>query len=124
MEEARVIELERLPPPLPSLWPPTPPPLQQQVEMERGQQAADGGVSVVVVAERWINGGGDSGEEWDPQAARQAAPQLTLQTSALVMPPFYPAEETEQQVEVAEHKAPPTPKPPPPSPPPRAKIEG
>ena len=123
MEEARVIELERLPPPLPSLWPPTPPPLQQQVEMERGQQAADGGVSVVVVAERWINGG-DSGEEWDPQAARQAAPQLTLQTSALVMPPFYPAEETEQQVEVAERKAPPTPKPPPPSPPPRAKKEG
>jgi len=120
MEEARVIELERLPPPVPSLSPPTPPPL----EIERGQQAAYGGVSVVVVAERWINGGGDSGEEWDPQAARQAAPQLTLQTSALVMPPFYPAEETEQQVEVAEHKAPPTPKPPPPSPPPRAKIEG
>ena len=86
-----MIELERLPPPLPSLSPPTPSPLQQQVEMERGQQAADGGVSVVVVAERWINGGGDSGEEWDPQAARQAAPQLTLQTSALVMPPFYPA---------------------------------
>ena len=63
MEEARVIQLERLPPPLPSLSPPTPPPLQQQVEIERGQQAAYGGVSVVVMAERWINGGGDSGEE-------------------------------------------------------------
>ena len=71
MEEARVIELERLPPPLLSLSPPTPPPLQQQVEIERGQQAADGGVSVVIVAEKWINGGNDSGEEQDPQAAPQ-----------------------------------------------------
>ena len=66
-----MIELERLPPPLPSLWPPTPPPLQQQVEMERGQQAADGGVSVVVVAEKWINGVDDSGEEQYPQASPQ-----------------------------------------------------
>ena len=70
MEEARVIELERLPPLL-SLSPPTPPPLQQQVEIERGQQAADGGVSVVIVAEKWINGGNGSGEEQDPQAAPQ-----------------------------------------------------
>ena len=52
IEEAGVIELERLPPPLPLLWSPTPPPLQQQVEIERGQQAADGGVSVVIVAEK------------------------------------------------------------------------
>ena len=52
MEMARVIELERQPPPLPSLSPPTPPPLQQQVEIERGQQAADGGVTVVGVAEK------------------------------------------------------------------------
>ena len=71
MEEARVIELERLPPPLLSLSPPTTPPLQQQVEIERGQQAADGGVSVVIVAEKWINSGNDSGEEQDPQAAPQ-----------------------------------------------------
>ena len=88
IEEAGVIELERLPPPLPSLWPPTPPPLQQQVEIERGQKAADSGVTVVVGAEKWINGGGDNGEQ-DPQAAPQATPQLTLQTSTLVMPPFY-----------------------------------
>ena len=72
-----MIELERLPPPLPSLSP-----LQQHVAIERGQQAADGGVTVVVVAERCINGGGVSGEEWDPQAAPQATPQLTLQTIA------------------------------------------
>ena len=71
MEEPRVIELERLPPPLPSLLPPTPPPLQQQVEIERGQQAADGGVTVVVVAEKWINGVDDSREE----QYRQASPQ-------------------------------------------------
>ena len=83
-----MIELERLPPPLPSLWPPTPPPLQQQVEIERGQKAADSGVTVVVGAEKWINGGGYNGEQ-DPQAAPQATPQLTLQTSTLVMPPFY-----------------------------------
>ena len=47
MEEATVIEFERLPPPLPSLSPPTPTPLQQQVEIGRGKQAADGGVSVM-----------------------------------------------------------------------------
>ena len=56
MEEATVIKFERLPPPLPSLSTPTPTPLQQQVEIIRGKQAADGGVSVVVVAEKWING--------------------------------------------------------------------
>ena len=66
-----MIEFERRPTPLPSLSPPTPPPLRQQVEIGRGQQAADGGVSVVVVAEKWINGGDDSGEEQDPQAAPQ-----------------------------------------------------
>jgi len=71
MEEATVIEFERLPPPLPSLSPPTPTPLQQQVEIGRGKQAADGGVSVVVVAEKWINGVDDSGEEQYPQASPQ-----------------------------------------------------
>jgi len=71
MEEATVIEFERLPPPLPSLSPPTPTPLQQQVEIERGQQAADGGVSVVIVAEKWINGVDDSGEEQYQQASPQ-----------------------------------------------------
>ena len=79
MVEARVIRLERLPPPLPSLSPPSPPPLRQQVEIERGQQAADGGVTVVVVAEKWINGGCDCGEDQDSQAVLQATPQLTLQ---------------------------------------------
>ena len=56
MEEARVIELERLLPPLPSLSPPTPPPLQQQVQIDGDQQAGDGGVTVVVEAKEWING--------------------------------------------------------------------
>ena len=70
MEEATVIEFERRPPPLPSLSPPTPTPLQQ-VEIGRGKQAADGGVSVVVVAEKWINGVDDSGEEQYPQASPQ-----------------------------------------------------
>ena len=64
MTEAGVIELERLPPPLPSLSP-----LQQHVAIERGQQAADGGVTVVVVADQWIDGGGVVREERDPQAA-------------------------------------------------------
>ena len=66
-----MIEFERLPPPLPSLSLPTPTPLQQQVEIGRGKQAADGGVSVVVVAEKWINGVDDSGEEQYPQALPQ-----------------------------------------------------
>ena len=54
---------------LPLLSPPTPPPLQQDVQIERGQQAADGGVTVVVVADQWIDGGGVVREERDPQAA-------------------------------------------------------
>ena len=49
---------------------------------------------MVVVADNCTNGGGDSGEERDPQAAPQATPQLILQTSALVMPPFPNAEAT------------------------------
>ena len=76
---------------------------------------------MVVVAEKWINGGGGSGEEQDPAAAPQATPQVTLQSCALVMSPSYPAEGTEQQEEAAEHNAPPTPKPPPSSLRPRAK---
>ena len=61
-----MINLERVPQPLPLLSPPTPPPLPHQVEVQRGQHATDGGVTVVFVAEKWINCGRDRREEQDP----------------------------------------------------------
>ena len=63
-----------------------------------------------------MNGGVDNGEEPEqPQAAPQAAPQATLLTSALVLPPSRPVEETKQRKGVVEYEASPPPKPPPPT---------
>lgn len=59
---------------------------------------------MVVVAEACINGADKAGEKEHPQSARHVTPL----TSALVLPPSHPVEETNQQEWVAEYEAMPT----------------
>ena len=59
--------------------------MPKAMEPEEQRQAGDGGVTMVVVADKSINGGADNEEPEHPQAALQAAPQ----TSVLVLPPSH-----------------------------------
>ena len=66
------------------------------MELDERRQAGDGGVTMMVVAEKCMNGGAHNEEPEHPQAALQAAPP----TSVLVLPPSHSVEETEQQMVV------------------------
>ena len=73
-----------------------PPSTPKAMEQEEQRQAGDGGVTMVVVADKSMNGGADNEEPEHPQAVPQAAPQ----TSVLVLPPSHSVEETEHQMVV------------------------
>ena len=66
------------------------------MELDERRQAGDGGVTMMVVAEKCMNGGAHNEEPEHPQAALQAAPP----TSVLVLPPSHSVEETEHQMVV------------------------
>ena len=62
------------------------------MELEEQRQAGDGGVTMVVVAEKCMNDGADNEESEHPQGAPQ--------TSVLVLPPLRSVEEMDQQMVV------------------------